>query len=139
MRVIADLRTGAQWNVGGAPDGNEGEERFDPGLYDLIVRTPEASGYPWIVRPRFEILPQATLDAGSMKASAPVVITGIVTDPDNNPVPRAAVRARALIVLEGQKDASGAVLVGETRADEFGRYRLVVPSAFATASKGPAT
>jgi hypothetical protein len=127
VSVLVDARTGARWNVAGA---------LDPGLYDFVVRTPEASGYPWIVRPRFEVLPQATLDTGTMTASAPVIFTGVVLDPAGNPIPRATVRARALIVgTDATRPPTGAVLVGETRADDAGRYRLVVPSALTAPPK----
>jgi len=64
------------------------------------------------------------------------VLTGTVVDPTGAPIPRATVRARALNNDDGKK-ASAAVLVGETRADDAGRYRLVVPSALSTASKAP--
>jgi hypothetical protein len=132
VAVVVDTRTGARWNVGAA---------LDPGLYDLIVRTHEDSGYPWIVLPQFEVEPRATLDIGLLKASPPVVITGTVTGPDGkDPIPRATVRARAQIVLDSQKTPVGAVLVGETRADDAGNYRLVLPSTLtrpAKASTGP--
>ncbi len=125
------------WNL----TGNDGTRiaALDPGVYDLVVRSPDASGYPWIVRPRLAIPGQREFDLGTMTATAPVVFTGVVTDPSGAPVPRATIRARALITAsDPKKPALGAVLVGETRADGAGRYRLIVPSAL-TAPKKEAT
>lgn len=109
------------WNI---------DASLDPGVYDFVVRTPDASGYPWIVRPRLDVAAAAKLNLGSMTASAPVVLSGKVTDPAGAPIPRATIRARAFIsATDPKKPPVGAVLVGETRADENGNYRLVVPSA----------
>lgn len=128
-------RTGDRvWNIA----GNDGTRiaALDPGAYDFVVRSPEASGYPWIVRPRLEVPAQRELDLGTMNATAPVVFTGIVSDRSGAPVPRATIRARALIAAsDPKKPALGAVLVGETRADDAGRYRLVVPSALTAPKK----
>ncbi len=124
------------WNLAGT-DGSR-VAALDPGVYDLVVRSPEASGYPWIVRPRLEVPAQRELDLGVMNATAPVVFVGEVTDPSGAPVPRATVRARGLVTAsDPKKPALGAVLVGETRADDAGRYRLVVPSALTAPKKDP--
>lgn len=129
LSVLKERESGRTWNIAGA---------LDPGLYDLVVRTHEASGYPWIVRPRLDVAAQAAVDLGTMTATAPVLFTGVVLDPSGAPVPRATIRARALITeSDPKKPALGAVLVGETRADAFGRYRLVVPSALTTPKKEP--
>jgi len=131
VSLLKNAKTDKTWNVGGA---------LDPGTYDLVVRSPEASDYPWIVRPRLEVPPQRELDLGTMVASAPVVLTGVVKDPSGAPVPRATIRARALITAsDPKKPALGAVLVGETRADDAGVYRLVVPSVLTTPKKEPTT
>lgn len=108
---------------------------LDPGYYDLIVRTPERSGYPWIVRPRLQVKPAATLSLGAMTASAPVVFSGRVVDPTGTPLPGSTVRARALVTdNDPTKPPLGAVLVGETRADDAGNYRIVVPATLSNAT-----
>lgn len=125
VKVLQDQKTGVQWNTDGA---------LDPGIYDLVVRTPEASSYPWIVLPRLDVAATSKLDLGTMNASAPVVITGRVVDPAGAAVARATIRARALISEnDPKKPPLGAMLVGETRADDNGNYRLIVPSALAVA------
>ncbi len=139
LRILEDGKTGAQWNIS-APDPLEqiGGRGLDPGVYDFVVRTPEASGYPWIVRPRLEITANAKFDLGTMQASPPVVFTGRVVDPAGAPIARATIRARALIgENDPKKPALGAMLVGETRADENGNYRLIVPSTLSV-PKAPA-
>jgi hypothetical protein len=128
VKVLSDKVS--TWNIDGT---------FDPGVYDLVIRTPEASGYPWIVRPRLEVAAAAKFDLATMAASAPVVLTGKVTDPAGAPIPRATIRARAYIsATDPKKPPLGAVLVGETRADDNGNYRLVVPSALTVATNKPA-
>lgn len=121
VEITEIKKTGERWNVRGS---------LDPGVYDFVVRIPEASGYPWIVRPQLDVTATAKLDLGPMTVSAPVVFTGKVVDPAGAPIPRATIRARALIgETDPKKPALGAMLVGETRADENGNYKLIVPSA----------
>ena len=111
---------------------------LDPGMYDLVVRIPEPSGYPWLVRPRLE-LASPTVDAPRVdlrqfQPVAPVILTGRVLDPYGDPVARATVRARAKL-FEGDPETTNAVravVVGETKSEEDGSYRLIVPSDFVT-------
>lgn len=112
---------------------------LDPGTYDLVLRIPEASGYPWLVRPNVDVTPLAvgatTVDLASFTAVAPVSLTGKVLDPNGDPVARAMVRARA-VLFEGDPDvtpALRALVVGETKSNEDGSYELVVPSDFVAA------
>ncbi|MGZ3417347.1 MAG: hypothetical protein ACXVEF_22560 [Polyangiales bacterium] len=125
LAITLEKGTLKTWNLAAA---------LDPGVYDFVVRTPEASGYPWIVLPRTEVAPAPKLDIGVVKATAPVIFAGHILDPSGAPVPRATLRARALIPdrTDPKKPAIGAVLVGETRAGEDGSYNIVLPSDFAT-------
>ncbi|MEO7097661.1 MAG: hypothetical protein ABI175_30650, partial [Polyangiales bacterium] len=109
---------------------------LDPGTYDVLVRIPEASGYPWLVRPRLDVAtPTAEaprVDLQRFSAVAPVIITGKVLDNNGDPVARATVRARAKL-FDGDPEttpAVRAVVVGETKSEEDGSYVLVVPSDF---------
>ncbi len=111
-----------QWNLDAA---------LDPGAYDLVVRTPLASGYPWIVAPRLQVQPSPEHDLGVVRASAPVPFVGRVVAPDGSTIPGATIRARALVGDPKAKPV-GAILVGETRADGEGRYSLSVPATFTT-------
>jgi hypothetical protein len=123
IAITQEKTTGKTWNVSAA---------LDPGAYDIVVRTPEASGYPWVVLPAVEVAPAPKLDLGVVKAAAPVIFAGRLLDPSGQPVPRALLRARALIAdkTDPKKPPLGAVLVAETRTGEDGSYRVVVPSDF---------
>lgn len=110
----------------------------DPGNYDVAAVPPPASGYPWLVRPRFAVTAAFASAATPLDATTvlPVPLGGTITAPDGRPVPRALVRAYAVLLDAGvaaphDERATGAVRVAETRADDAGRYRLLLPSALA--------
>jgi hypothetical protein len=130
VAITQTAGTDKTWNV--APS-------LDPGVYDFVIRTPEASGYPWIVMPSIQVKPAPKLDLGVVKATAPVVFSGQILDPNGRAVPRATVRVRALIDDKNPANPPGAaVLVGETRADDAGNYRIAVPSDFSALATVPA-
>lgn len=118
--LATDRTTGDVWNV----DGD-----LDVGLYDLVVRVPEASGYPWLVAPRLTVA--GALDAGVLTMAAPVVFTGTIVDPAGGRAGHTVLRARATVLDRTTRLPVGSVIVGEARADEGGTYRLVVPSKLA--------
>ncbi len=126
LSIVQD-KSGRQWNVSPA---------LDPATYDLVLRTSEASGYPWLVRPRLAVPAAGTFDLGTMTATAPVVLFGRVVDTVSKlPIPRATIRARALVTgTDPEQPPLGAVLVAETRADDNGNYRIVVPSSLTVPS-----
>ena len=132
LLTILQDKVGNRWNIVAGVGPEYVEASVDPGVYDLVVRTPEASDYPWVVRPRVDVTATSKLDLGTIVASPPVIFTGRVVDPGGAAIPRATIRARALITeTDLKKPPLGAILVGETRADDNGNYRLVVPSALA--------
>jgi hypothetical protein len=124
LAITQEKGTPKSWNVAVA---------LDPGVYDFVVRTPQASGYPWVVLPSVQVAPAPKLELGVVTATAPVIFEGHIVDPTGAPVPRANLRARALIPdkTDPKKPPLGAVLVGETRTGEDGSYRIVLPSDFA--------
>lgn len=116
--VLATDRTTLDvWNV----DGD-----LDTGVYDLVVRVPEASGYPWLVVPRLSV--SGATDAGVLTMAAPVVMTGTLVDPAFASIGRATIRARATVVDRTTRLPVGSVIVGETHTLEDGSYRLVLPA-----------
>lgn len=132
LLTILEDSVGTRWNIAQGVGPEYVDASVDPGVYDLVVRTPEASGYPWVVRPRLDVTATSKLDLGTIVASPPVIFTGRVVDPGGAAIPRATIRARALITpTDVKKPPLGAILVGETRADDNGNYRLIVPSALA--------
>lgn len=128
-----ELRT-TNYRLGTGEDGllpRNVAATLDPGRYDLVARTPPESGLPWIVRSQVEIPPGPVVDLGELRASTPVVLTGVVRHPSGTPARRAWIRARAL--LGSPERPIGSATVGETRTDDEGRFRLIVPEIFAGA------
>jgi hypothetical protein len=120
---------------------------LDRGVYDFVARIPDASGYPWLLLPRIDV-PQPTtsnprLVLGTLTVAPPVRLSGIVRDPNGDPVSHASVRARAVLLGTGAKSdpstcsftSARAVSIAETQTDENGAYSLVVPADFATAKR----
>ncbi len=116
---------------------------LDRGSYDFVARVPEASGYPWLLLPLVDV-PQPTtsnphLALGSLTVASPVRLSGVVRDPNGDPVSHATVRARAVLLGTGAKSDPStcsytnarAVAIAETQTDESGAYSLVVPADFA--------
>jgi hypothetical protein len=103
----------------------------DAGIYDMSIRPPEGTGWPWLVLPTTEV-PGPAL--GALIQPLPVHYRGSVrVGPEQEPVPRALVRAFVFIDAEGNVSASPlhaawVLAVGETRTDESGRFNLLLPS-----------
>jgi hypothetical protein len=117
---------------GSAPDPNLSLP-VDFGRYDITVKLPDVSAYPWVVWPQFDADPSGVDGSGTltlpgaMVATTPVVLRGEVLDSAAASVPNARIRAHAVLC-----DASGAevstVPVGETQSGADGSYRLLLPS-----------
>jgi CheY-like chemotaxis protein len=95
----------------------------DSGTYNLTVRFPESSGFPWLVKPRVA-LPLA--ESGSLRVSLPVEVNGTAFDlplggPRGNPLVGARIQAFAL-------SGGTYVPVASTTVDARGSYRLLLPS-----------
>jgi hypothetical protein len=120
---------------------------LDRGVYDFVARIPDASGYPWLLLPLVDV-PQPTtsyprLVLGKLTVAPPVRLSGVVRDPNGDPVSHATVRARAVLLGTGAKSDPStcsftnarAVSIAETQTDENGVYSLVVPADFATSKR----
>jgi hypothetical protein len=114
----------------------------DPGRFDISVRAPEAWGFGWFVKPGVEVV-DATEDLGWVSMKAPSALrgttTGLFAERDalvSKPVGSCAVRAYAyldkdLAYTRADGSAVSVVQVAETRSDEQGAFRLLVPSSLA--------
>jgi hypothetical protein len=106
----------------------------DPGTFLLSVRTNETVAFPWIIRTSLAVKadgPQP-LDLGEMKSSYPMVVEGTLRDAWG-PVQRALLRAYAPLAANGTSArkgdvVQGAVQIAETRSNESGHYRLLLPA-----------
>jgi hypothetical protein len=110
----------------------------DPGKFDISVQAPEALGFGWFVRPGV-LVADRNEDLGSVDLPAPSLLYGTAeVSLGGGPAPlgSAAIRAYAyldkdLAYTRDPKQAVSVVQVAETRADEKGAFRLLLPSSIA--------
>lgn len=111
----------------------------DPGRFDVSVRSSDASGFGWFVRPGFEVEPGGHEQAlGRLALPEPSAVTGIVRvtlggDAEPALLPSALIRAYAFLdkdlkYTRDQAQARSVIQVAETRSDSQGNYRLLVPA-----------
>jgi hypothetical protein len=113
--------------------GSDGrfELRSDAGTFDVVAR-PAAEGLPWLVRLGASV-GDGDVIVGDMHPAVPFKITGKVASDDlGRAVPFALVRAYALIrsgaASTSVDEADYALAIGESRADENGRFDLHIPA-----------
>ena len=120
----------------------------DAGRFDVSVRVPESLGYAWYVRPGV-VVGEESRDLGRLAAVVPSLVRGTTTAisaeldretkqflPVARSLPHASVRAYAYLDADFAytRDPAAAVSVvqvAETRSDENGDFRLLVPSSLA--------
>ncbi len=106
----------------------------DPGLFDLSIVAPSGSGYPWLVRPNQPISGSQAGGAPTVvslepfELQNPVLVRGLVRDPDGLALPGATIRAWIAVgESENSQLASSAVQIAEAVADQSGAYVLLLP------------
>ncbi|MEB2314091.1 MAG: hypothetical protein OZ921_16770 [Sorangiineae bacterium] len=112
----------------------------DPGVYDVAVLPADGTGFAWLVRPNVEAS-TGIADLGRLTLPLPVVYRGSVTvagraDPTSQEavvVPGALIRAYVYMdqgqAYAADPAAAASVLqIAETRADQQGAFRLLLPS-----------
>ncbi len=115
----------------------------DPGVLDIWVRPPEELGFGWYVQPGVEVAGEDH-DLGGVPLRGPSVLrgttTGRITEVGDavvtRPVAACSVRAYAYLdkdfaYTREKGSATSVVQVAETRSDESGAFRLLVPSSLA--------
>jgi hypothetical protein len=110
----------------------------DPGLFDVSVQAPESLGFAWFVHPGVRVAEQDQ-DLGLVTPPTPALLSGtarVSIGGTGVPLGSAAIRAYAyldkdLAYTRDAKQAVSVVQVAETRADEKGEFRLLVPSRIA--------
>lgn len=110
----------------------------DAGQFDLSVRPPSGSLFPWIVRSRVSIAPAsgdgpARSDLGDLVGEFPAVVLGTIEDSSGSPIAGAVVRAwLPLADPITNADSAGTVIqVVEATTDSQGRYVLPLPTSIA--------
>jgi hypothetical protein len=112
----------------------------DPGRFDVSVRGAESLGFGWWVRPGLDITSDVQ-DLGFVELPVPTVLTATATAAISNSavlVAFGAVSAYAYLdensaYTRDPAKAASVVQVAETRADENGAFRLLIPAQLAEA------
>jgi len=98
---------------------------LDPGKFDLSIKPPASSGYPWLARARITI--QGTHELNALAITNPVILEGMLLGVDGTPVRGALLRA--WLPPSGQSAERPTVIqIGEAESDESGRYKLALPA-----------
>jgi hypothetical protein len=111
----------------------------DPGRFDVSVRSSDASGFGWFVRPGFKVEPGGhEQELGRLALPEPSVVTGVARvtlggDLEPALLPSSLIRAyvfldKDLKYTRDQAQARSVIQVAETRSDSGGNYRLLVPA-----------
>lgn len=103
------------------------ELRLDEGTYDLLVKPPAESGFPWIVRRELVIGASSRPIHDVFELAAPVPVDGRVQSSQGTPLVSAEIKAYAIIETHGMPRA---IQIGRAITDADGRYRLLLPPSF---------
>ncbi|MBX3251372.1 MAG: carboxypeptidase regulatory-like domain-containing protein [Myxococcales bacterium] len=99
------------------------ELRLDVGTYDVFIKPPPESRYPWLVAPARQIGSTDLVLADRFDLEAPRPLRGEVVTPEGAPLANAEVRAF------GRAAGTGRYLeLGRARTDAEGRYLLLLPT-----------
>lgn len=105
--------------------------KADQGSFQLSLHPPEDSGYPWYVKLAQEVSADS-LSLGKLSLSLPVAVSGVLTSDDVGEVSNARIVVYAMLkdgqVVAREADATQIVPVAESRSDEKGQFRLLLPS-----------
>lgn len=99
--------------------------RLDLGSYDIVVKPPIDSGFPWAVATGQEYGAVGAVLARDFEFGAPVALGGTVLDDDGMPVVAAEVSAFG--ILTDAAGASRSVPIGRGVTDATGRYTVLLP------------
>lgn len=124
--------------IGLTDDAGKFAVAADPGLFDVSVQAPESLGFAWFVQPGVRVAGQ-NQDLGRVTLPRPALLSGtarVSLAGSDVPLGSAAIRAYAyldkdLAYTRDAKQAVSVVQVAETRANEKGEFRLLVPSRIA--------
>jgi hypothetical protein len=111
----------------------------DPGTFDVSVHAPESLGFGRFVKPGLEVK-EGDQDLGRVSLPIPAALSGTARVSSGGlevPLGSALIQAYAYLdkdraYTRDLKQAVSVVEVAEARADETGKFRLLVPSRIAT-------
>jgi hypothetical protein len=100
-----------------------------PGALNVSIRPDTSTGFAWLSRPNV-LVQEGIHDLGTLPLPPPVVYEGFVAGA--HPLGSALIEAYVFLDAQGYTDERGGarsvVQVAETRADELGRFRLLLPA-----------
>ena len=100
----------------------------DPGPSDLTVRPTEQSGFPWLVRPRVQVVETTGVQFTELTLPSPALLRGTVTEPSGAPARNVTVDGWRPVRNEGGAAPTTAIQIGSTTTDENGHYTLILPA-----------
>lgn len=142
-RAIGELPLVPRSTTSGVSDNGAFELFADPGtpdkpnLFDLSVRPPTASGFPWLLLPRLE-LGEDTVNVGELQLASPVQLELTAELRGNSQsgdlLSGANLRVYALLDAEGKPTndaalAKSAVAIAESALDSDARAKVLLPPA----------
>jgi len=98
---------------------------LDIGVYDLFIKPPAESNFPWVVDPGLEVGASEETYSDVYQVSAPLPVTGTLRDVAGA-IPGAEIRAFAVVTDEDGTERN--VAVGRTIVDETGEFTLLLPA-----------
>jgi hypothetical protein len=94
---------------------------LDIGVYDLFIKPPPESNFPWVVKPSFVVGSGAPSYSDTYEVTAPIPVTGTLSAH-----PGAEIRAFAMITEADGTERN--VAVGRTVVAEDGTFTLLLPA-----------
>ncbi|MGB5810319.1 MAG: hypothetical protein WBG86_07310 [Polyangiales bacterium] len=94
----------------------------DSGVYDLVVKIADSTGFAWLLNPSFSVDVGGDSRVKSWQFPPPVVIRGVVRGASDEVVAQAPIRAYLVIGEENRR----AVQIAETISGEDGNYQLLI-------------
>ena len=102
---------------------------LDKGLYNVSVRPPSPTNYPWLVDLGLMVTPDRGNVERLYSLSAPIVVRGAIYNGSDQPVSNARIEAYVFVSDGGTEDAK-AVQVGDAVTEQDGTYQLVISPAW---------
>jgi hypothetical protein len=105
----------------------------DRGKYDVLIKPPQTSNYPWRVIYDVTVASNDAEFATEIMLGEPVVVTGQLqytngNDADQASLAAAEVRAYTLVGVAGNATERRSVEIGAGHADDKGTVKLLLPA-----------
>ena len=100
----------------------------DPGPSDLTVTPADQSGFPWLVRPRVQVLGASGVQLGKLTLPNAAVLRGTVSDPSAAPAANVVVEGWLPVQNADGSPPTTVIQIGATTSDESGHYTLILPA-----------